>query len=115
MNAVGFAGEPIGSVEIRDEVSGRPSLSFLPINPVNGIVLIEHGTRLSPFQDGGLNDAGLYRCSGPRDRVARIQPEGSIFNNLADSGNFASLNIINGLAYPCTNVTCCDMASRRAA
>src|SRR3954469_1724964 len=38
------------------------------------------------------------------DRVARIQPEGSIFNNLANSGNFVNLNIINRLAYPCTNV-----------
>src|SRR4051795_7503238 len=41
---------------------------------------------------------------GARDRVARIRPEGSIFNTLGDSVNFANLSIINGLAYPCTNV-----------
>src|SRR4051812_36673323 len=40
------------------------------------------------------------------DRVARIRPEGSIFNTLGDSVNFANLNIINGLAYPCTNAPC---------
>src|SRR4051794_26066867 len=44
------------------------------------------------------------RLLGRVDRVAQIRPEGSIFNTLGDSVNFANLSIINGLAYPCTNV-----------
>ena len=38
-----------------------------------------------------------------RDFVAWILLECSIFNGLGDSANFEEFNIINVLAYPCTN------------